>query len=274
VLLALVSLCPPDVAAKVLPDLPYKSGTLTDYERERCKLDLYLPSGAGFPTLVWFHGGGLKSGDADLPFTAQIAQALADDGIGFAVVRYRYSPRVKFPAYVEDAAASFAWTVRHIAAHGGDARRVFMGGHSAGGYLAAIVGLDGRYLQAHGLTLAAVAGLIPVSGQMLTHYTIREERGLQKFNVSADEAAPIFHCRPDTPPLLVLYADKDMATRQEENVYFVSTMKAAGNKRVHGVLVADRDHGTIARNLANRDDPARQAVIKFINAASSSRRAP
>jgi acetyl esterase/lipase len=260
--------------ARVLPDISYRAGAQSDYERERCKLDLYVPAATGFPTLVWFHGGGLKTGDADLPFTAKIAQSLADEGIGFVVVRYRYSPRVTYPAYVEDAAAAFAWTVKHIAAHGGDPRRVFMGGHSAGGYLATLAGLDGRYLQAHGLGLDSVAGLIPVSGQMLTHYTVREERGLQKYNVISDAAAPVYHSRPDTPPLLVLYADKDMATRMEENVYFVSTMKAAGNKGVRGVLVKERDHGSIARNLSNPDDPGRLAVLQFIKEISSQHGAP
>lgn len=257
--------------AKVTKDIQYKTGKLTAYEQERCKLDLYLPAKPGFPTLVWFHGGGLKTGDADMEFTQKIAQSLVDADIGFVIVHYRYSPKVTYPAYVEDAAASFAWTVKNIAQHGGNPNQVFMGGHSAGGYLASIAGLDAKYLQAHGLKLDTVAGLIPVSGQMLTHYTIREERKLAKYNVIADEAAPIYHTRKDTPPMLVLYADKDMATRAEENVYFVSTMKAAGNKRVQGLLVKDRDHGSIARNIANPDDPARLAIVKFITEVSQER---
>jgi len=258
--------------AKVTKDILYKPGSdLTAYELERCKLDLYLPAKPGFPTLVWFHGGGLKTGDADMDFTQKIAQSLVAADIGFVIVHYRYSPKVTYPAYVEDAAASFAWTVKNIEKHGGNPQKVFIGGHSAGGYLASIVGLDAKRLKEFGLPLDTVAGMIPVSGQMLTHYTIREERKLDKYNVIADEAAPIYHTRKDTPPMLVLYADKDMATRAEENVYFVSTMKAAGNKRVQGVLVKDRDHGSIARNIANAEDPARLAIIKFINEVSQAR---
>lgn len=255
--------------AKITKDILYKTGSdLTAYEQERCKLDLYLPAKPGFPTLVWFHGGGLKTGDADMEFTQKIARSLVDADIGFVIVHYRYSPKVTYPAYVEDAAASFAWTIRNIAKHGGNPQKVFIGGHSAGGYLTAIVGLDPKRLKEFGLPLESVAGMIPVSGQMLTHYTIREERKLDKYNVIADEAAPIYHTRKDTPPMLVLYADKDMATRAEENIYFVSTMKAAGNKRVQGLLIKDRDHGSIARNIANAEDPARLAIIKFINEVS------
>ncbi|HEY1173596.1 MAG TPA: alpha/beta hydrolase [Verrucomicrobiae bacterium] len=257
---------------KVLKYIPYKPGSdLTAYEQERCKLDLYLPAKPGFPTLVWFHGGALKTGDADMEFTQKIARSLVDAEIGFVIVHYRYSPKVTYPAYLQDAAASFAWTVTNIAKHGGNPEKVFLGGHSAGGYLAAIVGLDAKRLKEFGLPLESVAGIIPVSGQMMTHYTIREERGLEKYNVIADEAAPIYHVRKVTPPMLVLYADKDMATREEENVYFVSTMKAAGNKRVQGVLVKDRDHGSIARNIANAEDPARLAIVNFITEASLER---
>ena len=276
VLLALFSLSLPHLPAaepKILNDIPYKSGTdLTAYEQERCKLDLFLPAlKKDFATILWFHGGGLKTGDNDMPFTRKIAQSFVDADIAFVIVHYRYNPMVTYPAYVEDAAASFAWTVKNIAQHGGDPNKVFMAGHSAGGYLAAITGLNPLYLKAQGLSLDHVAGLVPVSGQMMTHYTIREERGLEKFNVIADEAAPIYHCRKDTPPILVLYADKDMASRQEEDMYFVSTMKAAGNKRVQGLLVTGRDHGSIARNMANHDDPARLATINFINEVSRER---
>ncbi len=271
-LVCLFSLSLSGAEAKITKDILYKPGSdLTAYELERCKLDLYLPAKPGFPTLVWFHGGGLKTGDADMEFTRKIAQSLVDAEIGFVIVCYRYSPKVTYPAYVEDAAASFAWTVKNIEKHGGNPQKIFIGGHSAGGYLAAIVGLDAKRLKEFGLPLDSVAGTIPVSGQMLTHYTIREERGLGKYNVIADEAAPIYHARKDTPPMLVLYADKDMATREEENVYFVSTMKATGNKRVQGLLIKDRDHGSIARNIANAEDPARRSIVKFINEVSLER---
>jgi acetyl esterase/lipase len=207
-----------DLAAKevnVLKDVSYKSSSAgTNYEAERCQLDLYLPSSrTGFPTLVWFHGGGLKAVSKEDEINVQIGRGLAEAGVAMAMANYRLSPKAKYPAYVEDAAAAFAWVQGHVAEHGGDSRRVFVGGHSAGAYLTFMIGLDTRYLRRHGLETSAIAGLIPVSGQTMTHYTVREERGLEKDTIVADEAAPVHYLRKDAPPMLVLYAEHDMPAR-------------------------------------------------------------
>ena len=166
----------------VTTDLAYKSSaSLNAYETERSRLDLYCPAGAkNLPCLVWFYGGGLTGGAKSEPYTRAICRALASEGILVACADYRLSPKAKYPAYIEDAAAAVAWVKQHAAEYGGDANRVFVGGHSAGGYLTAMLGLDPQYLRAVGVNVTDLAGFIPISGQMMTHYTIREERGLPK----------------------------------------------------------------------------------------------
>ena len=263
--LTLVSTCQA-AEVKVIKALPYKDASgLSDYEKERCKIDLYLPVGVkNFPTLVWFHGGGLQGGNRDGKDTVAVARSLASSGLAVASASYRLSPKVTYPAYIEDAAVAFAWTYKHIAEHGGDAKRVFVGGHSAGGYLTFMVGLDPRYLKASGVELSAIAGLVPVSGQTMDHYTVREERGVGRYTITAGEAAPVFYARKDTPPMLVLYADHDMAARQAENEYLVEIMKGAGNTKVIGTLIHDRNHGTIASKIAEDGDPAKKAILEFV----------
>jgi len=258
---------------RVLTNLAYKQdAALSEYERERCKLDVYLPpAGKSFATLVWFHGGGLQKGDKagtkeDAVITPRIARSLAQAGIAVVAPNYRLSPKVKFPAYVEDAAAAVAWAQKNMTQHGADPAKLFVGGHSAGGYLALMLGMDDRYLRDAGVKLASIAGFIPVSGQTMTHYTIREERGQAKNAVTADEAAPVHFIRKDTPPFLVLYADRDMAARAEENMFFVAMMQGAGNKGVVGKMISDRTHGSIASQIENADDPARAAILDFIQA--------
>lgn len=255
-------------AVKSSSDLAYKTGaSLSDYEKERCKLDVYQPAtGSNWPVLVWFHGGGLKGGEKEQD--KHLAQRLAESGLVVVTPNYRLSPSAKFPVYVEDAAAAVAWTRANIATRGGDTNKLFVGGHSAGGWLTLMVGLDERYLQSHGLRTSDLAGLIPVSGQTMTHYTVREERGIGQFTVTADEAAPVYFARAKTPPMLVLYADRDMAARAEENAYFVALMKGAGNSRVNGLLVQDRDHNSIAAKIADDGDPARVAILNFIRTQS------
>jgi prepilin-type processing-associated H-X9-DG protein len=264
-------LCAPSLPAeslqvRTLLNLTYKTGAeLSDYEKERCKLDVYLPPAQqSFATLIWFHGGGLKAGNKNGADTQKIARSLAASGLTVVVPNYRLSPNVKFPAYIEDSAAAVAWTKAHITEHGGSANRLFVGGHSAGGYLALMLGMDEHYLKDCGMKTTDICGYIPVSGQTMTHYSIRAERGIGKYNVTADEAAPVRFARADTPPFLVLYADRDMEARAEENAYFVALMKGAKNKNVTGLLVTDRTHGSIASKIAEDGDPARKAILEFM----------
>ena len=261
---------------RTLRDIAYKDDVVsqTPYEQERCKLDLTLPADAkGFPTYVWFYGGALKNGgkDLDSEYCAEIRASLARAGVAVVTPDYRLSPKVKYPAYVDDAAAAFAWTVKHIAAHGGDPRKVFIGGHSAGGYLALLVGMDAERLKPHGLTLGSVAGIAQVSGQVFNHYTVRDERGQARYGITSDEAAPAFHIRKSLPPILTIYAQNDMLSRAEENMFFVTTLKAAGHTENYSLRVDDRDHATVGHNLRNDDDPARLAILNFIAKQSANR---
>jgi acetyl esterase/lipase len=144
-------------------DIPYRQGDdLSEYMRERCRLDVYHPtSSAGFSTVVWFHGGGLKAGSKTVP------KGLREAGVAVVAVNYRLSPRVQSPACIEDAAAAVAWTFRNIEDFGGSRERIFVSGHSVGGYLTSMVGLDKRWLQEHGIDADEIAGLIPCSGHTM-----------------------------------------------------------------------------------------------------------
>ncbi len=257
---------------EVMLDIPYKTGdTLTSYERERCRLDVYLPKDKkNFPILVWFHGGGLKSGDksslqsGDSVRSESIAASFAESGVAVVVPNYRLSPKATYPAYIQDAASAVLWAKQQLPKYGASPKALFVGGHSAGGYLTLMLAMDPHYLRANGVEPTDIAGIIPVSGQTMTHYTVREERGLGKHTITVDEAAPVHFTRADTPPTLVMYADKDMAARAEENMYFVELMKDAGNKGIQGVMVKDRTHGTIASELVHSSDPGRLAIFEFI----------
>jgi acetyl esterase/lipase len=251
---------------EIKQDIFYKSGNhLSEYERSRCALDLYLPEGVSdFPVIVWFHGGGLTAGDKAQGTQAGIARSLAARGIAVASVNYRLSPQVSFPAYVEDAAASVTWVLDHIEDYGGDSGKVFVSGHSAGGYLAAMVGVDAQYLAANGHRLDDLAGLIPISGQMVTHTAIRDERRLPTERPIVDAAAPVFHVSADVPPFLAIAGSEDNPARPEENAYFIAAMRSVGHSDASYHEFEGRTHGTIVSRIPEKNDPVAEAIADFV----------
>ena len=212
------------------------------YIAERCRLDLYYPADKkGFPTVVWFHGGGLRSGKKSIP------KQLKEQGIAVVAANYRLFPQVKCPAYIEDAAAAVAWTFQNITKYGGDPKHIYLAGHSAGGYLTSMVGLDKTYLAKHGVDANQIAGLHPLSGHTITHFTPRQERGIAKEKPLIDEYAPLYHVRPDAPPIVLTTGDRDLELlgRYEENAYFWRMMKVAGHKASEIHEFKGRYHGTM-----------------------------
>lgn len=228
----------------LVEDILYReAGDLTEYMKQRCLLDFYYPKDRkDFSTIVWFHGGGLKAGNKFIP------QTLKDNGIAIVAVNYRFSPEVSSPAYVEDAAAAVAWTFKNIAKYGGDPSRIFVSGHSAGGYLSSMVGLDKSYLDLHGIDANRIAALIPFSGHTITHFTVRSERGIDGTQVVVDEMAPIHHIRKDAPPLVLITGDREleMLGRYEENAYMYRMMKVIGHEQTTLHELDGFNHGRMA----------------------------
>ena len=135
-------------------------------EHPRQRLDVYMPREpampASRPLVVFFHGGSWQSGSrGDYLF---VGQALATCGYVTVVPDYRLYPQARFPDFVHDAAAAFAWAREHALEFGADPRRIFLMGHSAGAQMAALLATDGSYLRARELGTDAIAGVIGLGG--------------------------------------------------------------------------------------------------------------
>ncbi|SNR48341.1 Acetyl esterase/lipase [Lutibacter agarilyticus] len=198
------------------------------YINERCVLDIYYPKNIkNFATIVWIHGGGLTSWQKEIP------EDLKNKGVAIIGINYRLYPKVKAPVYIEDAAAAVAWVFNNIHKYGGNNQLIFVSGHSAGGYLASMIGLDKKWLAIHHIDANAIAGLIPFSGHTITHFTVREERGISGTQPIIDDLAPLYHVRADAPPLLLITGDRELELlgRYEENAYLMRMMKVVGHTK-------------------------------------------
>ena len=228
---------------EIKENIPYRDVTSIagdGYATEMCVLDIYQPTAAkGAPVVIWFHGGGLTSGSKYLP------GELRDQELCIVAPGYRLSPQVNAATCIEDAAAAVAWVFRNIEKHGGDPKKIFISGHSAGGYLALMVGMDQKWLQAYGIDANQIAGLIPFSGHTITHFTVRSEQGIADTQPVIDEFAPLYYVRADAPPLLLITGDRELELlgRYEENAYMMRMMKIAGHKDTRIMELDGYNHG-------------------------------
>lgn len=226
-------------------DLPYYANTEIQgdaYKTSQCLLDIYYPKdGRNFATIIWFHGGGITGGQKEIP------KALMEKGYAVIGVGYRLSPKVNAPVYIEDAAAAVAWTFQNIRKYGGNTDLIFVSGHSAGGYLGMMIGLDKKYLNNHSINADQIAGIIPFSGQAVTHFTIRKERGIKDTQPTIDDLAPLYHVRAGAPPLLLITGDREMELlgRYEENAYLARMMQLTGHTSTKLYELQGFDHGNM-----------------------------
>ena len=171
-------------------------------EGPRGLLDIYAPKGvSGAPMVVFFYGGAWESGErADYRFAAV---ALAKRGFAVAVPDYRVYPQARYPDFLIDGAKAVRWARRNAEEFGGDPGLLFLTGHSAGAYIAVMLALDTRWLDAGSLeALAGVVGLagpydfLPLHGRVLNEI----------FAPAGDlaSAQPITYARANAAPLLLL----------------------------------------------------------------------
>lgn len=245
-------------AEKTTTDVPYRTAdeiSQDPYIKERCVLDVYQPKNAkNDPVVVWFHGGGLTGGDKFVP------DRLKNQGLVVVAVRYRLSPKVKVRDCISDAAAAVAWTAKNISKYGGSADNIFVSGHSAGAYLSEMVTFDKHWLKPYGVDPDSFAGVVPFSGQAITHFTARQEKGIGPLEPTIDDLAPLSFIRKDCPPILFLTGDreKELYGRYEENAYLWRMFKLVGHPDCTLYELQGYDHGGMP-------EPGFPLLINFIH---------
>jgi acetyl esterase/lipase len=275
-ILTVFTLASAAMAQSIKLDIPYAG-----VEDAKRTLDVYAPAGAkALPVLFWIHGGGWETGDKAAVKTKP--EWFMDRGFVFVSTNYRLEPAVDMGTLTRDVAKSFRWVQDHIGEYGGDAKRVVVGGHSAGAQLAALLCTDERYLKEEGVSFDVLKGCIPVDGDTYdvpASIEVAETRwrlyGMppakfghrQKFgNDSAKhrDFSAVYHVEKDKgiPPFLLLYVAGHPDTSGQA-FRLGAVLKDAGVK-VTAFGAKNTEHSKLNDDLGLADDPATKALSDFV----------
>jgi acetyl esterase/lipase len=244
----------------VKKDILYVEGQPEDEAKH--KLDLYLPKDKEIaPVFLFVHGGAWFSGDRNL--YGPLGNRFAREGIVTVVPSYRLAPANPHPAQIEDAAAAFAWVVRHIREYGGDTNRIYLGGHSAGGHLAALLTLNEHYLKAHKLSAKNIRGTIALSGVFDLTRTEGQGRVFGHDPQVRREASPLFFAKEAAPPFLVTYCQWDYPTLPAQARQFHAALREAGTES-ELIFIPRENHISEMISVTTAEDPTARAILKFI----------
>jgi len=223
------------------------------------------------PVLLFVHGGGLLIGDKS--HFAALGHKFASAGFTTVIPNHRLSPDVSHPEHIKDIAGAFAWVHRNIDKYGGDPERIFVAGHSSGGYLAMLLATDPQYLATFGLSPQTIRGVIPISGFFFIDRLApgRPESVWGSDSAAWPAASPPHYALENTPPTLLLYADDDSRERQLESVDFARQLQIESKADVEVREMADRNHATIGIYLMAADDESSDKMLSFMRPLSSKR---
>jgi acetyl esterase/lipase len=266
-------------AQDVQRNIPY-----AESPHERQVLDIYSPAGAkNLPVVFWIHGGGWQTGDKSS--VQNKPQAFMEKRFVFVSTNYRLLPQVDMGTIVRDIAKSIHWVHDNIAKHGGDPKRMIVGGHSAGAQLAALVCTDDRYLKAEGLSFAILKGCVPVDGdtydvpaiietaearkrahgQPLPKFGHREKFGNDP--AKHRDFSAVTHVSRDKgiPPFLIVHVAEHPDTSAQ-------AQRLASVLRESGIPVTvyggrETTHNKINADLGLPDDLGTKALFKFVDEA-------
>lgn len=253
VLLLVLSACSPVKLLNALtPDSTFdKTAGIAYGDDPRQKLDVYVPRHAlpDAPVVVFFYGGSWNSGAReDYNF---VGEALASRGIVAVVADYRLYPQVRYPLFLQDAARAVAWTKAHIREFSGNPQRLYLMGHSSGGYNAAMLALDGDLLAAAGMSPKDLRGWIGLAGPYdFLPIENPAVRPVFFWPDSPPQSQPINHVSRDAPPALLIAASKDDLVNPTRNTGGLAHKLRAAGVPVQDFYYSRPNHITLVATLS------------------------
>lgn len=253
VLLLVLSACSPVKLLNALtPDSTFdKTAGIAYGDDPRQKLDVYVPRHAlpDAPVVVFFYGGSWNSGAReDYNF---VGEALASRGIVAVVADYRLYPQVRYPLFLQDGARAVAWTKAHIREFSGNPQRLYLMGHSSGGYNAAMLALDGDLLAAAGMSPKDLRGWIGLAGPYdFLPIENPAVRPVFFWPDSPPQSQPINHVSRDAPPALLIAASEDELVNPTRNTGGLAHKLRAAGVPVQDFYYSRPNHITLVATLS------------------------
>jgi acetyl esterase/lipase len=259
---AAINLLVPRKGYSVMRGLAYGLGP-------RQRLDVYVPSkpqDAPAPVLLFFYGGGWQGGNRRR--YRAFGQAFASAGLLTVVADYRLYPQVKYPGFVEDAAAALVFLHGQAARFGGDPGRIFIAGHSAGAYNAVMLASEPRFLADKGGSLDWIRGVIGIAGPY-DALPMRDPVYVDIFHGSCNtDSMPLYHVDGRRPPMLLVTGSRDHTVGPGNTLRMAERLRAAGSE-VKVIAYDGVGHVGIILSLValfRRLAPLRQDMLDFIRA--------
>ena len=212
----------------------------------RQRLDVYVPAkhGGPHPVVLFFFGGSWNSGArADYRF---VGEALASRGVLVVIADYRLFPQVRYPEFLDDSARAAAWTLANATTRGGDPRRIYVMGHSAGAYNAAMLAFDPRWVARAGAASGMFAGFIGLAGPY--DFLPIENREVQPVFFHPDsprDSQPILYANPGSPRSFLAAPERDDLVDPERNTHQLARKLAASGVAVMYRSYPDVGHATL-----------------------------
>jgi len=239
------------------------------------RVDVYRPEAPAhgpLPVLLFAHGGAWTHGYKE--WVGLMAPAVTAFPAILVSVSYRLAPDNRFPLPLEDCLAALAWCRANIARHGGDPERLYVGGHSAGGHLYALLALRRDLLKRAGLPADTIKGCFPVSAQLDLVFAnpapgSGEARIYEMFLARAEDAesaSPMHQAAGNTTPFVLAWGEKDFPRIVRANEAMVRVLqRQPGPVEQH--VFAGYDHFDMALDLARPENPVVQAFRRHMTGA-------
>lgn len=270
-----------DLPAAIERDITYST-----VDGVELKMDIYVPHQRSEPTstVVYIHGGGWRMGDKGRGQRLPGLRELITRGYILALVNYRLAPKYTFPAQIEDVKCAVRWLRAHAADYNLDPQRIGAWGGSAGGHLAALLGVAdaragwdvGPYLD----QISAVQAVVDMFGP--TDLTLIEDRvtrpgahviqtwliekafGTTEADASIlRQASPLTYVSPTSPPFLIMHGERDRIVPINQSERFFAALQAA-HVSAEIVVVKRAGHGFQPVTARGRIEPTRTEIANKI----------